>query len=53
MFEIGDKVRKVKGYMYFGIVVAKFLTTSSQLRYVVENVGVLFIFNEGQLELDV
>lgn len=54
--KIGDNVRKVKGYKYFGVIVAKFFTTSGHLRFVVENIGenkgMLFIFNADQLELN-
>lgn len=56
-FQLGNKVRKIKGYAYFGVVVAAFQTTAGADRYVVEStsegsLGMLFIFNDGQLELD-
>lgn len=53
-FNIGDRVRKVTGYRYFGEVRSVFTTSRGDLRYVVENtgenLGMLFIFNEEQLE---
>lgn len=57
-FNHNDEVRKTNGYAYFGVVVAAFQTTAGADRYVVEStsegsLGVLFIFNDGQLELDV
>lgn len=52
-FHIGDRVKKVVGYKYFGVVVSVFYTTKGELRYIVENTGenagMLFIFNEDQL----
>lgn len=56
-FIIGAQVHKVKGYAYFGVVVAAFVTTKGEDRYVVESTshgsrGMLFIFNDGQLEAD-
>lgn len=56
-FAIRDHVRKVKGYEYFGVVVAAFQTTKGEDRYVVESTshgsrGMLFIFNDGQLDHD-
>lgn len=56
-FQLNDKVYKVKGYAYFGVVVAVFQTLKGDNRYVVESTsagskGMLFIFNDGQLELD-
>jgi hypothetical protein len=55
-YKVGNKVRKVKGYSYFGIVVAAFQTLKGEDRYVVESTslgskGILFIFNDGQLVL--
>jgi hypothetical protein len=51
-FKIGDRVIKTAGdYRYEGEVVCVFCKRSGVLRYVVENDdGMLFIFNEGQLE---
>lgn len=54
-FSIGDRVRKVKGYSWPGIVVSVFFTKAGQLRYVVECTvpevaGALHIYNEEQLE---
>lgn len=54
-FLLGQSVRKVKGYAYYGRVVAAFQTTKGDDRYVVEStsegsLGMLFIFNDGQLE---
>lgn len=55
-FRVGDKVRKVKGYSWPGVVVACFQTLSGQWRYVVECTvpevaGALHIYNGEQLEL--
>jgi len=36
MIEVGDRVEKVKGYRWPGVVVAVFMTTSGHTRYVVE-----------------
>ena len=56
-FQLWHHVKKVKGYEYFGVVVAAFQTTKGEDRYVVESTspgskGMLFIFNEGQLGED-
>ena len=55
--KIGDKVEKISGYKYPGIVVARFnkLNDSKQIRLVVECTeptvyGMLHIFREGQLK---
>lgn len=50
-FKIGDKVQKITGYKFPGIVVAAFTTTKGEERYVVEleSLGLLHIFNEAQL----
>jgi hypothetical protein len=55
-FVVGDKVRKVKGYSWPGIVVSVFKTLGGQWRYVVECTvpevaGALHIYNGEQLEL--
>ena len=61
MLNIGDKVKKISGYKYPGIVVAKFtkldpaVTAAAQERFVVECTepavsGMLHIFREGQLK---
>lgn len=52
---VGQRVRKVSGYSYPGVVVAAFVTTRGETRYVVECTavgveGMLHIFNEAQLE---
>ena len=51
-YEIGDRVAKLSGdYRYRGVVVSIFRKRSGVVRYVVENDdGMLFIFNEGQLQ---
>lgn len=51
--KVGDAVSKRKGYVYEGIVVAKFHTSENKLRFVVEEAdsGMLHIFNADQLEL--
>ncbi len=52
-FKVGDKVDKVKGYSFPGIVAAVFETSNLSLRYVVEmdTYHLLHIFNEEQLKL--
>ena len=57
MLKIGDRVEKVSGYKYPGIIVARFnkLNNSQQIRFVVECTeptvyGMLHIFREGQLK---
>lgn len=52
----GDRVEKVSGYKWPGIVVAKFFTIAKQERYVVECTapevaGALHIYNRNQLRL--
>jgi hypothetical protein len=54
-FFVGDRVRKVKGYGWPGIVVSVFETRASQTRYVVECTvpevaGALHIYSGDQLE---
>jgi hypothetical protein len=54
-FGVGDKVRKVKGYPWTGVVVSAFTTLTGQSRYVVECtvpevLGALHIYNGEQLE---
>jgi hypothetical protein len=34
--QVGDRVQKVKGYRWPGVIVAVFTTTTGQTRYVVE-----------------
>ena len=56
MIKIGDRVEKVSGYKYPGIIVAKFnKIDSGEERFVVECTasivsGMLHIFREGQLQ---
>ena len=55
-FVVGDKVRKVKGYEWPGIVVSVFKTLGGMPRYVVECTvpevaGALHIYNGEQLEV--
>lgn len=52
--EIGDRVEKVSGYKWPGIVVSKFITTGGDLRVVVECTvpevkGALHIYNLQQI----
>lgn len=52
---VGDHVEKTSGYLYPGIIVAKFETTAGEIRYVVEcDVavcrGMLHIYNGNQLK---
>lgn len=53
-FKKGDRVEKIEGYKYPGIVVAKVRTLQRKVRYVVECTapdckGMLHIFNGSQL----
>lgn len=55
MFEVGDRVQKIKGYKWPGVVVSKFYTLDGALRYVVECTvtevkGALHIYAPEQLE---
>ena len=55
MFEVGDKVRKPKGYAFDGTVVSVFKTLTGNKRVVAElttanGEGMLHIFSESQLE---
>lgn len=57
MIEVNDRVVKVKGYPFYGVIVSKFYTTNGNLRYVVEATGsgyqgMLHIFNEHQIQLE-
>lgn len=57
VFSVGDRVRKVSGYKWPGVVVASFLTTSGARRLVVECTvpevaGALHIYAPEQLERD-
>lgn len=54
MLKVGDRVRKIKGYWWPGVVVAVFDTLSGARRVVVECTvvevsGALHIYNEDQL----
>lgn len=54
-FRVGDRVRKVKGYEWPGVVVSCFETLDGKPRYVVECTvpevrGALHIYNGEQLE---
>lgn len=56
-FDVGDRVRKVKGYHFPGVVVAVFKTQAQQTRYVVECTvpevaGILHIYSGEQLTWD-
>jgi len=51
----GTKMQKVKGYSFNGVIVASFLTTKRELRYVCElegvnGAGMLHIFSHSQIE---
>ena len=55
-FKVNDKVKKISGYKWPGVVVAAFTTTSGEDRYVVECTiaevfGALHFNNENQLEI--
>jgi hypothetical protein len=54
-FARGDRVRKVKGYKFPGVVVAAFTTLEGHWRYVVQctaedTAGILHIYNGEQLK---
>jgi len=54
--KVGDKVEKIGGYKWPGVVVAVFLTTKHQVRVVVECTapevaGALHIYNVHQLQV--
>lgn len=56
MFKVGDKVEKVSGYKWPGVVVSVFDTLAGERRVVVECTvsevkGALHIYNEQQLML--
>lgn len=56
-FRIGQRVHKLGGYAFPGVVVARFRTLTGGRRYVVEctapgAAGMLHIFRPGQLEAD-
>jgi len=53
--EVGDKVEKVSGYRFPGVIVAKFFKLNNDVRYVVECIapsasGMLHIFSGKQLK---
>jgi len=55
LFAVGDRVEKVSGYKWPGVVVSVFDTLSGERRLVVECtvpeiVGALHIYNENQLK---
>ncbi len=55
--QIGDRVQKVRGYRWPGVVVSVFETLAGHRRVVVECTvpevaGALHIYNEDQLETD-
>jgi hypothetical protein len=57
-FQLYEYVRKKKGYLFPGMIMAKFTTRSGATRYVVEAIhpdfkGMLHIFNGSQLERDI
>lgn len=54
--QIGDKVQKIRGYKWPGVVVAVFYTLSGHRRIVVECIieevsGALHIYNPDQVEV--
>lgn len=56
MFKIGDKVEKISGYKWPGVIVSKFKTLNDKTRYVVECTveevkGALHIYSEEQIKL--
>ena len=55
MFEVGDKVKKKKGYSFSGIVVSRYTTLKEELRFVVEctvvgAAGMQHIYSANDLE---
>ena len=55
-FKVGDKVEKISGYKWPGVVVSVFHTLSGERRVVVECTvdeiaGALHIYNEKQLKI--
>ena len=56
-FNIGDHVKKVKGYKFPGILIGTAVKTSGKILYLVEctadgATGMCHIFGENDLELD-
>lgn len=56
LIQVGDKVQKVKGYKWPGVVVSTFKTTAGAERIVVECTvpevaGALHIYNPDQIEV--
>ena len=54
--KIGDKIKKITGYVFVGIIVSIFKNLSGEIRIVAElttenGKGMLHIFNENQLEV--
>ena len=51
-FQVGDKIRKPKGYAFDGTIVSVFQNTKGDIRVVAEldGKGMLHIFSESQLE---
>jgi len=51
-FQVGDKIRKPKGYAFDGTIVSVFQNTKGDVRIVAEldGNGMLHIFSESQLE---
>lgn len=55
-FEVGDKIKKVSGYVFNGEIVSVFTNLAGETRIVAElttenGKGMLHIFSESQLEL--
>lgn len=53
-FCLYDKVEKISGYEYCGLVVSRFITINGKERYVVEHstsIGMLHIFSPEQLKV--
>ena len=50
-FKVGDKVEKIKGYTFEGIVVSVFHKVNNEIRLVVEmsGTGMLHVFSESNL----
>jgi len=56
--ETGDTVKKIKGYAWPGVIVARFTTLAGKTRYVVECTvpevkGALHIYSPEQIRIDI
>lgn len=50
LFDLGDRVEKIAGYKFVGVVVARFRNMEGHMRYCVEHHdGMIHIFRPAQL----